>query len=358
MALPTLLKTWRFVPNVLVSEVDDLTMRAELMFQIKRRLTGNSAGDWTTPPSAFWVVVSSSDSVTADATDRWLDNGDLVWAAEASPHSWILLRRVDYFGVGDHLEWLISLNGTSRNGGIGSFMTRNNGGTFTGFSGGTTTARPSSLQEVQLRPDNGATASVSGWMGLDSATPTTRRFHVLASSDGQEWRVLFCTGGNCVALWSFGQLVEPPALDDTGVAGWDFPVAALVYALDSDAELLTVSNFNDTSGDSHYAIGELNTPSTHLAHVGTLALTTDEFVIRMVANNSFDGSVPFTSQPLILDTDQVRSGLMGYVKDQWWGLQLNNTADDYPDDASRQFVQASSWIFPWIGDGTVFNATA
>ncbi len=359
-ALPILQKAaWRHAPNVLVSEVDDDALRAELMFQVKRRLTGNSAGDWTTVPAAFWVVIASSDSATADGTDRWIDSGDLVWDIEGNAHSWIHLRLVDYFGAGDHLEWVINLSAVNT-GAIGSYITRNDGGAqfTTGFTFGTTTSRPTATAEVEVRPDAGTTAATAGWMGLDNAVPITRRFSVFASSDAREWRVAMFGGGACMAFWAMGELTGAPDQDDTGVAGWDFPVHFLILSLDNDGELLVPANLSIGAGDDHWPVGELNTPATYTCFVGTKSITDDQWVTRANAANAFDGAHPFEDVDLYIDTSQAKPGRMGFVKDLWWGIAVGTTADDFPDDASRQFVYCGNMILPWIGDGTLLNATA
>ena len=370
MGLPTLQKTWHFAPNILVSEASDTAMRAELMYQVVRRMIGNSAGDWVvqgtgapSAPTKFWTVVASCDSVAvATGSFNWTSGASCVWANEGSAHSWVHLRLVDFFGSGDHLEWVISLNGDagSRNGAIGAWTTRNNGGTFTGFGTGTTTARPSSTQEVEVREDDAANATVAGWMGLDTTSVTTRRFSVLASSDGQEWRVLMFAAGNCPAIWAAGELTETPVQDDTGVAGWDFPCHSLIYSGDSDSDVTTVQNFSTSTGDDIWILGELNTTRTLGAYTLTGSLVDDQWTTRANAANAFDGSLPFMNMLLVLDNGSVRGpATMGYLKDMWWGLsQPTVTSDDLPDDASRQFVYAGHMVFPWIGDGTQLNPTA
>lgn len=363
MALPTLLKTWRFVQNILISEASHTAMRQELMYQIKRRLVGDDAGDWTTAPSQFWVVTGSSNGTTADASDNWNSQSDMVWDDPGNNHSWISLRLVDYFGSGDHLELCIALNDTNT-GAIGAHMTRNDGGSqfSSGFTGGTLTARPTATTEVQLRQDQGSTASTSGWMGLDSGTPTTRRFSMWASSDGREWRLFMFTGGQCPAVWAFGELQNSVDVDDTGAAGWDFPVHGIILSFDSDAELMDVGTFNNNSTADRWAIGQLSdgggSGATYLAHVGHIGIVDDQWATRSSSGNGFDNSHGWTSAPLIIDTDKARPGIVGWLKDWWWGIDQASSGDDFPDNGSRQFVQIGQMVLPWSGDGTIMLVTA
>lgn len=369
MGLPTLQETWYFAPNILVSESSDLLMRQELMFQIVRRMIGNAAGDWVVQgtgasgtPSKFWTVISSSNGTTAGTGNNWSSRSDCVWANEGSNHSWILLRLTDFFGSGDHLEWVISLNGdaSSRHGAIGAWETRNNGGTFPGFTGGTVTNRPSSTQEVQLRPDDASNATTGGWMGLDSSLITNRRFSVWASQTGQEWRVLMFTGGQCPAIWAAGELTNTPVIDATGVSGWDFPCHSIIFSVDSDSDITTVDRFSDSSGDNHWTLGELNTTRTLGSFILVPYVLNSAWVTSANAANAFDGSLPFMNMALVLDNASVRGpSTMGYLKDMWWGLsQPTVSGDSLPDDGTHQFVYAGQMVFPWIGDGTILNTTS
>jgi hypothetical protein len=64
--------------------------------------------------AAGWTVTQSSDSVTADASDRWLDVGDLVY--DTGIHSWIVLRSpANYPSTGKYIYFGIDYTTTTAN---------------------------------------------------------------------------------------------------------------------------------------------------------------------------------------------------------------------------------------------------
>jgi len=102
--MPTLLRNWTSSQNN--SCADQTTVSAqtkEILLDIKTKMV-----------AAGWTVTQSSDSVTADATDRWNTVADIVNAAGA--HSWIVLKSpAGYCGGGEFIYFGIDYNTATDN---------------------------------------------------------------------------------------------------------------------------------------------------------------------------------------------------------------------------------------------------
>src|SRR5512146_2064622 len=88
MALPTKTKTWQFKVNQATKYQGTFAATFQaVMFALKQSLITFALQPWT--------VVGSSDGATAglDAVDRWSAANKLVQAADASAHSWIVLKQ-------------------------------------------------------------------------------------------------------------------------------------------------------------------------------------------------------------------------------------------------------------------------
>ncbi len=91
--------TWGFNWNNNVDGGNVPTTTKNAIIALKEAFTAdleNHAGTAGAFTSGKWTVVSSCDGVTADATDRWVDNSDIVFNTPGSAHSWILLSKAGY----------------------------------------------------------------------------------------------------------------------------------------------------------------------------------------------------------------------------------------------------------------------
>ena len=363
MSLPVLSKNWNFLPNQLLTETLHGPIRKALMFDIVNVMTGSAplsgdsfvaSGGGTAGNIQFWEVVSSSNG-TAVATGslNWSVASDCVWATKNNPHSWVVLKQSDFFGAADHLEICINLS-SNNDGAIGCYATRNDGVNFNGFSGGTTTNRPTAADgEMLILEDGSTTANTGGWMGSDGSTVDARRYSVSVSDDGYEWRISMFTGGVNVAMWVIGQPLNPPTLDVTGAAGWDFPVLAMVYALDNDTtNIFRISQLTSiTSGK--FPIAQLSAGESYKASMGGKSIGGDLWVTRQPAGgNAFDARRDLEDMDVIL-LDSVYYGRMGWIKDFWWANGDDLTGDGYPADGTVKFAKVSEAVMPWIGDSTL-----
>ena len=155
-----------------------------------------------------WTVRYLCDSVTAgtagDGVDRWSADTKLVWANAGTAHSWIVLRQT---GIGTTYELLISCEGTSVSGSLLTILT-----SISGFSGGSTTARPTATEELTV-------ASSGQWLG---ASDVSNRWSVMQSTDGQCTRILVGYSGNFTTLIVLDKPNNP-------TTGWTTPNFSALY---------------------------------------------------------------------------------------------------------------------------------
>lgn len=180
MALPALQKTWQGgttlggvdLVNQLISQANSEATARFALFAIKQALTTFNLNPWT--------VVSSSDSVTADNTDRWLDEGDLVFRVlGGGVHSWIVLQQAN---VNPLFQVCFALSNI-----LASDPNRQHlwivVSPAAGFTGGTITDRPTATDEVEINTEG------SSWLG-SMTTGVDTRLSCIQSSDGQCTRIV------------------------------------------------------------------------------------------------------------------------------------------------------------------------
>lgn len=335
MAVPTLVKTWQFDLNNLISEGDDLTMRSELMFQLKEILTDGVT--FTVP----WTVYSSCDAVTAgtagDAVDRWIDNGDVVWSVSGD-RSWIVLMQTDYFSVGTHLYMCIECDysaTTQRNGAIGLYFSNS------AFStGGSLTARPTAANEFEVLPSGGTTITAN-WQGFDANTELTKRLNVMGSNDGEEWRIAIAGNGVTQAVWALGKA-------DSAPSGWTMPFWVMVYGQDSNtstvtAQATTIAGTTDRVVHWDGVLGRFISGFT-----GVSPRYAETGYMYNALNSTFDSSRPLSPVGLYSDTAPA-VGPLGNCIDMFWAPISDAQASTY---ASQTFINLGGLTLPWDGSTT------
>ncbi|HSX21505.1 MAG TPA: hypothetical protein VLE97_01870 [Gaiellaceae bacterium] len=319
MALPTLTKTWQFnVNNAIVALGSSLADNRRLLRSIKNAMVG-----FTTNP---WTMRYSCDSVTAgtagDGVDRWTADANLVWANAGSAHSWAVIRQT---GIATNFELLLSCETAA---GLGQILTAYISFSA-GFTGGTTTARPTATDEQVL-------ISAANWSGV--STDVASRWSVMQSTDGQCTRVIIASAGAATAYW----LLEKPANPTTG---WSNPSISLM--------IQNVPVFSTLCAAASTAAKMRNGSTTgnvvFLCEGNNTNLIPADTTFGTVANE-IDSSWPMTPIAVASYTVGVR-GRHGTLQDLWFGQASIATADTYPNDASNQFVQFGCLIFPWNGGG-------
>jgi hypothetical protein len=337
MASPTLQKTWEFDVNNNFIGSDQYDLRQKLLLGIKNALIDGVT--FTVP----WTVRYSCDSTTAgsagDGVDHWSASTDVVWEPSGSVHSWIVLRQTDYFGSGNHLEMLIDCEqGASGDNyaAIGVYLSN------TAFSGGTTGTRPTATGEWSVIASGGSEVT-SNWQGLDSVQ-TTKSFHMMASDDGEEWRILISDNTYVVAIWAIGKPLSPPS-------GWSPACWALIYGQDTNSSTVTTDTNLSTAGTLRVrCTDDTRGDFQCLFTAESMASSATQPVASSAVANTFDASRPFINFGLYSSTGAA-TGYMGGVKDMWWSLESDGTGATYPV-AQPDFINVGGLCLPWDGATT------
>lgn len=268
----------------------------------------------------------SSNGTTAgmDNTNRWAADADLVWNTAGNAHSWIVLQ----FGALFHL--CIDLaNGTSSF--LAAFISP------TAFTGGSTTARPTSADEIQIL---GTTSAGAQWER--GQTNIGRVYHVDLATDSSQLTIIGFDQNIQNTFWR----IEVPA---NAVSGWTNPMYG------------GISPGSGGSLDGICAYSALFQSNGLFKAKGVSAMTLDytteakgsQFIGQLQTTpNGLDGGYPLTACGLFSATPS-NVGRHGSVVDLWAGSTTNNTGDTFPAGATRTFMTFGDIVLPW--DGTVLT---
>lgn len=320
--LPTLTKTWQF-------SVNNSTGATGTAIDINRTWVRTVKDAMLAFASTPWTMQYSCDSVTAgaagDGVDRITTNANLVWATAGTAHSWMVLRQT---GIATNYELLISCENAAANGNTILMVASPSAG----FTGGTTTARPTATDQIVL---NNPAAS---W---GTTTNTAIRWHAQQSTDGQCTRIL---------SYQSGALLNATILDKPGspVTGWSNPSAS--YATPT-ATALSAATLGALAGAFTARIGS----TSALLSVSAEGLIASAVGASFPTNtnwgniaNEISGEWPMLPVGMISVTATVR-GRHGTFQDLWTASGGANTGDTYPSGASNQFAQFGALILPWNG---------
>lgn len=328
MANPTIQKTWEFQINQL--ELADGTVvgnanvdRKKMLFAIKEALINNGTTTFTTP----WTVQLSSNSSTAGAADNWTAYTSLVWRDDdtASAFSWIVLRQT---GISTTFELLITCEEDSVNNDgarIGAWVAQ------AGFTGGTTTARPTATDERQIRD---STSSGHWGSGVDGTPNINYRWHLAMSSDGQCTRLLIFMDTVNTGVWIFDK-------PDNPATGWTNPYVAVIQGSnDNTTQQCTYTQFNNSAS----MLGRYSGTDT------TMYLSSEGFANIQVgsSHNQLDNTWP-TSEMGVVSTTSTFTGRMGTMFDLWWGEATTTSGRYFPEAGTKLYVKVVSMVFPWNG---------
>lgn len=327
MALPTLEKTWQYNVNQTTTGVSRVDCDRNFLFAIKQSLVGFASNPWT--------VVGSSNSTTAgmDAVDRWSTAANVVWGATGSnAFSWIVLRQN---GVHSNFQLLLSC-------GVFSFASN----TFnlhivasmgSGFTGGSTTVRPTATDEVELNSNN------SQWQFVGNGAANTFRFHVMQSDDGQCTRLVAYSStliGSAPIFWLFDRMRQP-------ISQISHPVVMSLTSIGSTA--ITYSNLSASSTYNfgyHNGLLKYQFTGERYLHGGNSGLIGNRPAGQVA--NDFSAEWPLTSIGLYSPTTTKR-GRHGEFFDLYWGPSTLLDGDTFPSNGTKQLVEFGDLVFPWNG---------
>ena len=318
MALPAIDLTWRSNVNQTIAASGALlTTNRRVMRAIKDSLI-SSAG-YNVAPASLWTVRYSCDSVTAgsagDGVDRWTSDGALVWANAASAHSWIVLRQT---GIATNFEICISLEPVSATGSQYTIAVSSSAG----FTGGSTTARPTATDEY----------SISKAAVLQTSGDSTYRLHALMSSDGKGTMVFVYSGAALFQVIMVGVPKQP-------VSGWTNPSW---FYFNNNAAPLDSGTLATTVSPA--VRGRVGATTMSLYWTGE-GVTTGLLCAGFTGANDLSSESPLFPIGIACNTSGA-VGRHGVVYDVWWGLNNYAQGDTYPGDASRQYMQVGDIVVP------------
>jgi hypothetical protein len=347
MPAPSIINTWRFNVSQSISGANSSAFRQSLLLAIVNSLLG--AGSWTdaagvaSSVSGPWDVVSSSDSVVADASNRWDSSTDLVWAAEGVAHSWIVLRNPNFFGTSNPLYMLINCNpGSTINATLMMSFSR------AGYTGGSITARPTATDEHIVRPVAG-TVTTAGWQGDDnnSASSVACRLHVMMTDDGRKFKIAMTRASVCIAYWDLFDI-------DQDEAGWSEPYAFIIHSEDfapaAEVEVITYTNVGSDATFNYYAREQGGIGDFRIEHMipyssgGALVANS----IMGSALNGFNGR--WMPLPIVLrGIAPAATAPLVVVPDSWWARAAESTGSPMRDPLlnENRYMQFGSYITPW-----------
>lgn len=332
-------KTWEYSVNNVISAGPDIGDRNERLWLLLKNLLTDTGGysivdedGAATVVTSPWVVIASSNAVTADASDNWNAQSDIVGAAAGVAHSWIHLRQVDYFGAGDHLNLLLCVeNNSNCTLGRVSYVRG-----ATGFNNdGTTTNRPTvEATKTEIVLKDGTTTSgdikTSDQMWGTDGTNAQAVLHYRISDDGQAGAWWLTVGGNTYSFFGWQRDEEGPATEHTN----DFWVWAAAKDAVTDV-CIWASEFNVTNPFWSLDNGDLvingyvTIPVADASESLFTALndTTDKMLAQMF---------------LVSGTNNY-----GLLTDVWWGSDANSAGDQSPATPPVVRSQFGHMVVPW-----------
>jgi len=335
-------KTWEYSVNHVISAAS-FTLRNEILWlRLKEILTDtgapgylDAAGGALANPTKPWVVIASSDSTTADATDRWAVVADIVGSAAGVAHSWIHLRQVDYFGSGDHLNMLLACEDLSN---LTLGYVAYSRGALGWNLDGTITNRPtleSGAVLLQTRDGLSGAGSLrtSDVMWGGDADNNNRILSVRISDDGLAGAWFVFTGGNCIANGGW-------QTDEGAPASRLQPWAVWYGSTDS---LLEEFNWADQWNFDNWLQTPDNLGVEVIANVGIPGFGSGEANATSL-NDGFDATRMFLACPLGIIT---LSAVVGVWTDLWWGSDNNSSGDLAPLTPPTVWASVGTMIIPW-----------
>lgn len=345
MSLPTLAYSPNFRVNQTLGPYGSLALQAQgLLFALKQSLTDILV-------DVPMTVVSSCDSTTTSASDLWAASTNLVWTAAngTGVRSWIVLE-MPVTGI----QFLMHCN-SSTSSGVSHANVEFVISPGAGFTGGTTSARPTATDEhVLLLPVVGG--GVTGSWTDGTTTVSAQRFvlHVIQDEFGNSVKIFLFKNSRLYTYINFGKVYTAP-IDAVGpILYWGGCFPNTSDGVDDNLKA-TYARWNDVTRVSiNYNGASYQQTNTGGTGMGRAYCATEMSISSMVGEqltvaNDISGAWWMAPQALISVTQGIR-GQLGLVPQVWW-TQSSGLAngDTFPSGGSNQFVVFNHMVFPWDG---------
>ncbi len=384
MAIPGLDQTWRFSVNNTIPAGGSVNQTHKnvygAIYWALRGLTlagGGGALAWTDSAGAgasapvVWTPESMHDGGGSfgnnDQVDRIIDAADVInGVTDVSNSTWYVIKHaasgvqiasfLGDVGAGNAANlrdaWIISLNGF---------------GSTNGGADGDANSLPTATDESRMWASGTGQFAQDDqrWLG-DPPGAVAHKMHVLASSDGECWRIIVQRNGHTVFIMFLDVPRDPVILDPDGTPhtfnGDDKPFAGIALSSISDGAANRAGQFAfwsaSVGGQSNRLAGHLGSQAdSTLSTPVEMSMATERILTggREVVTQL--GVSPLNNKHSILpigiwgETGGF-TGRAGRLTDVWFGTDTDlgvAEGDTYPNDLTRQLTAFSTFILPWNG---------
>lgn len=325
-------KTWYTTAN---RALDDVTtaqkMASSALFALYGTLAGYVSGtdgpEGARPSSVYWTLAGSSDSSTAgiDATQRiGTSYNNAKWvnvAAGGTPHTWFVLQSPS--GLLDG-PWYLCVDWIGASVETATFVISKNA-----FTGGTTSARPTSTNE----------AALTGQLFIESVVAACKSYFSTDANGG--FRFLLSRNGQGIFQFYLGieSLVEARTSGDSG--------RTLMFC-----QQTTSARGAGTQETSMSVRGLAQDGTTALVStIGTLFETTfsatgGSWGTSSTGTNSIDSQVDALPMGWVYDNTTSHKGIRGRLPD-WWAVAAQvAVGSTVPSTGSPERIIAGTIMIP------------
>jgi hypothetical protein len=326
MGLPTITKTWQYNINQRIAGAS--TQAKDVLLAIVNSLLGFGSNPWTVRYSS--ASTGPTTGTAGDGVNYWTNAAALVYAAaNGSAHSWIVLKQTN---IASNLQILIDLSGSTTTSNANIYVSAN-----AGFTGGSSTNRPTATDEQEITPQ-------AAW-GPAGSTTKSKLVHAVQSTDGECTRVFVCghdTNNRAVvgSVWILDKINSPRA-------EITYPYACCVYGADSD--VTTTAIFNNAARIA-----------TRLSVNSLCYITAEGVYSRALLDNQrfpddISGAYPLSPMGLFSKTASA-TGRYGLLYDMWWGPRMDTgvgsveaAPGDIYDETTNTLIAMGQFIVPSNG---------
>lgn len=303
-------RTWQYLVNQRVTQTSSTDVYAGVLLAIKN---GLKSGTFTTPAQ----IIQTCNAVTVSSSDNLFSITDFVWGSSGTI-TWFTMK---FPGLGTNYQVCFSCSGSSSRNAMVVAISPS-----AGFTGGTTSARPTATDEVVIA----STWAPASWLSLSSLV------HIMQSSDGKAIRVIVNNNG----LTNVFMMFDTVGNTDTW---WTIPVVAVVKG--GGTNQIDYGSFYNIPGLKSYASGAIS------LYLGTLSWAAQAAGVRITTSNSRTSKYIVTEMGVASETASPATfGVHGKMVDLWWGPSAGTVeGQTAPEDGSYQYVQFGHMVFPWNG---------
>lgn len=360
MALPTKTKTWQFLWNNLTGSTGAIaTDASSLFYNLSVKLLAlRNAVDGSGNPSggtAIFTCQGSSNGTTAgmDAVNRWSSASQVNFTNNAY-NSWIVLRNGGSGLTNPYYLLVVPYLATGIYYGYFAIS-------YSGFTGGSTTALPTATDLFVLAGNNVAAANTLTTQGV-CVQPTTAyigKLHVIASIDGTSVRWAHSSNGITQMMYCVEQPTQTPS-------AWANPLVvfnngSVAYSASwtancaTTAALFTTSNCVSIRGNPNPLAASPLLPQPVVGFLTTEYYNGATLAGTETLPNDLDGTWPLCNIGVASFSTIGYRGRLGIMADMWQGATNAGDLTTYPTDATRQLVQFQNLV--WPNNGTIVQAS-